>query len=350
MKFKVFISSNQKELREERMAIKEAILNTPIIRNFFEPVLFEDFPARGSDPVSTYLNEVKDCDIYIGILGNEYGRKGDDDISATEREYDTFIEAVTAGEVLIYVKGHDDDSRDPEINEFLIKPRDKSVYKRFNSIDNLKEELLNSLESFLKNEGRIDSDEFDKRINRQIGYDAIDEDEVRDFLQTRATNLDLGIPNTSIINILDSLKVLREVNGQIFPTNTAILFFSKNASVYIPQNEVKIARFDGVTKTITIDSQEIKGPIYKIIDQVENFFRRNTRTANKIVEFKRVDIPEYPYEAIREAIINAIAHRDYNRAGAPIMFYIYDNRVEIISPGGLVSGVTLENIGTKHSP
>lgn len=66
------------------------------------------------------------------------------------------------------------------------------------------------------------------------------------------------------------------------------------------------------------------------------------------MDFKRVDIPEYPYSAIREALVNAIAHRDYNRTGAPILFYIYDDRVEIISPGGLVSEVTLRNIGSKH--
>ncbi len=58
-----------------------------------------------------------------------------------------------------------------------------------------------------------------------------------------------------------------------------------------------------------------------MIDGVESFFRRNTRIANKIVEFKRINIPEYPYEAIREAIINAIAHRDYNRRGTHNVFY-----------------------------
>jgi ATP-dependent DNA helicase RecG len=212
----------------------------------------------------------------------------------------------------------------------------------------LREKLIQSLESFLVIEGRITFDEFDDRINSEIGYDAINKNEVRVFLEKRAINLNLRIPDASVENILCSLKVLKKFKGQIKPTNTAILFFSKHASDYIPQNEIRIARFDGFTRRNTLDSQEIRGPIYQIIDQVESFFRRNTRTANKIVDFNRIDIPEYPYEAIREALINAIAHRDYNRTGAPIMFYIYDNRVEIISPGGLVSGVTLENIGAKH--
>lgn len=349
MKIKVFISGNQKELSDERFAVKDAILNTPIIRNYFEPFLFEDLPAAGRDAVSTYLSEVKSSDIYIGILGNSYGLRNENGVSATELEYNTFLENVTAGEVLIFIKGHDDSSRDSETTEFINKAKELSVYKRFDSIEDMKDKIILSLESFLTSEGMISFEEFDDRINPKIGYDAIDENEVKDFLRKRAINMDLKVPNIPIINILDSLEVLKEYKGQTIPTNTTILFFSQRASNYFPQNEIRIARFDGITRGASvIDKQEIKGPFYKMIDQTENFFRRNTRTAHKIADFKRVDIPEYPYSAIREALINAIAHRDYNRTGAPILFYIYDNRVEIISPGGLVSGVTLKNIGSKH--
>ena len=313
------------------------------------PLLFEDLPASGRDAVSTFLDEVKTSDVYVGILGNVYGPKNEEGISATELEYNTFSKTVTDGEILIFVKGQDDDLRDLETNLFFQKAKKLSTYKRFNSIEDLKDKIILSLESFLISEGVINAPEFDARTNREIGYDAIDEEEVRDFLDKRAINWDIKVPHSSIMNILDSLKLLDDSKGHIRPLNTAILFFSKHASEYFPQNEIRIARFDGVTRGAAIlDSQEIKGPFYQMIDQVENFFRRNTRTASKIVDFKRVDIPEYPYSAVREALINAIAHRDYNRTGAPILFYIYDDRVEIISPGGLVSGVTLKNIGTKH--
>ena len=70
--------------------------------------------------------------------------------------------------------------------------------------------------------------------------------------------------------------------------------------------------------------------------------------ASKIVEFKRVDIPEYPYEAIREAVINAIAHRDYTRRGAPIIMSIFDDRVEISNPGGLLPGLSIKNLEGRH--
>lgn len=85
-----------------------------------------------------------------------------------------------------------------------------------------------------------------------------------------------------------------------------------------------------------------------MLDEVELFFKRNTRLASKIVEFKRADIPEYPYEAIREAVINAIAHRDYTRRGAPIIISVFDDRVEISSPGGLLPGLDIKNLEGKH--
>lgn len=349
MKFKLFVSGNQTELREERLAVQDAILNSPILRDFFTPFLFENLPASGRDPVFTYLDEVRNSDIYLGILGKKYGNKDENGISATENEYNTFIEHVNDGEVLVLIKGENNISRDSEVNEFLEKTGNKTVYRRFNSIDELKEEVIKSLQSFLENEGIINIEPFDKRINSEAGYNAIDENEVIDFLQKRANNLDVEVPDVSIKDILlNLLKVLKTFKGEFHPTNTGILFFSREASNYIPQNVIKMARFKGITRTNIIDSKEIKGPIYRMIDDVEIFFKRNTRIANKIVDFKRVDIPEYPYPAIREALINAIAHRDYNRTGAQIMFSIYDDRVEISSPGSLVSGLSINDLENKH--
>jgi predicted HTH transcriptional regulator len=60
---------------------------------------------------------------------------------------------------------------------------------------------------------------------------------------------------------------------------------------YLPQDVIKIARYNGNTRLKTIDNKEITGPIYKMINEIEIFFKRNTRLANKIVDFKRIDIP-----------------------------------------------------------
>lgn len=354
-RLKIFISSNQKELSEERTAIKNVILNNPTLRNYFDVFLFEDLPAKGKSPKSAYLKEVDNSDIYLGIIDNEYGVRGTDGYSATEREFRHFIRPGISKlpahkEVLIFIKGRDDSKRDQFTRQFITDIRKSCVYKRFNTVDELKAQILNSLISFLDEKGMLSNTPFDQTICREAGYEAIDEKEVKDFLKNRAVKLKVDIPKTSIKNILhNTLKVLKKEDGKLVPTNTGLLFFGKDPSEYIPQNEIRIARFKGVDRTVFIDSQEIKGPLYKMLDEVEMFFKRNTRLASKIVEFKRVDIPEYPYEAIREAAINAIAHRDYTYRWAPIMCSIFDDRIEISSPGSLLPGLNISHLEGHHA-
>lgn len=348
--YRIFISANQKELREERIAVKEVILDNSTLREFFEVFLFEDLPAKGKSPISTYLKQVDNSDIYIGIIGSEYGVKGKDGLSPTEREFRRFIKSGPQREILIFIKGKDDSKRDKDTQRFIKTIKDSYIYKRFTSIDELKMQVLNSLISYLDEKGILSKTPFGQTICREAEYGAISENEVRDFLENRAVKLKVDIPKISIKDFLiKTLKVVKKENGKFKPTNACLLFFGKNPSEYIPQNEIRIARFKGATRIEFIDSKEIKGPIYKMLDEVEVFFKRNTRLASKIVEFKRVDIPEYPYEAIREAVINAIAHRDYTYRWSPIMFFIFDDRIEISSPGGLLPGLDIKSLEGHHA-
>ena len=346
--YKIFISSNQTELKDERAVVKEIILDNPTLRNFFEVFLFEDTPAKGESPATSYLKEVDNSDIYIGIIGREYGVKGKDGLSPIEREFRRFIKR-TGKEALIFIKGRDDSRRDRDVQNFIKIIRESYIYKRFTNPDRLKAHVLSSLISYLDGKGKLSKGPFDETICREAGYEAIDEREVKDFLKNKAIKIKVDIPRVPIKDFLvNTLKVVKKEDGELRPTHAGLLFFGKDPSEYIPQNEIRIARFRGVTRIEFIDSKEIKGPFYKMLDEVEAFFKRNTRLASKVVEFKRVDIPEYPYEAIREAIINAIAHRDYTRRGAPIIISIFDDRVEISNPGGLLPGLNIKNLEGRH--
>lgn len=350
-KYKIFISANQRELRNERFAIKEVINNNTTLRNFFDVFLFEDMPARGKSPVAAYLRHVETSDIYICIVGNKYGIKDKDGMSATEREFRRFLKVKPSGEVLAFVKGDSriDIKREKDTQRFMKTIKDSFIYKRFENIDEFKIYVLNSLISFLDDKGILNKEPFDEQLCKEAGYNAIDEEEVKAFLENRAVKLRVDVPRISVKDFLvKTLGIIKKIDNEIIPTNTGLLFFGKNPSEFIPQNEIRIARFKGTARLVFIDSQEIKGPIYKMLEQVELFFKRNTRLANKIVEFKRVDIPEYPYEAVREAVINAIAHRDYTRVGAPIMISIFDDRVEISSPGGLLPGLNIKSLEGHH--
>ncbi len=350
-KYKIFVSANQKELRNERFAVKEIVNNNVILRDYFNVFLFEDLPAKGKSPFSEYLKHVESSDIYICIIGNEYGIKGQDKISATEREFSRFTKANPRGEVLAFIKGDSkaDKDRDKDMQRFIKIIKDSFIYKRFNDVSDFKIQIINSLDSFLDDKGILNKEPFDKQLCKQANYTDIDETEVRAYLEERAVKLKVNMPKITIKDLLNkTLGIIKNADNKIIPTNTALLFFGKYPSEFIPQNEIRIARFKGTTRLSFIDSQEIKGPIYRILEQVELFFKRNTRLANKIVEFKRVDIPEYPYEAVREAVINAIAHRDYTRLGAPIMISIFDDRVEISSPGGLLPHLNIKKLEGHH--
>ena len=352
MKYKIFVSANQKELRDERAAIKEVIIGNTTLRSFFDVFLFEDLPAKGKSAVTTYLKNVADSDVCVCIIANAYGDKGKDGLSATEREFRHFLKAKPKGEILAFIKGvsSDDKKRDYDSQDFLKDIKTSFIYKRFKNIDELKMQVLNSLISFLDDKGEFTKGPFDKVVRKDLGYDAIDEKAVKDFLQNRAVKLKVAVPKISVKDFLANiLKILKKDNGDLHPTNAALLFFGKEPTEHISHHEIRIARFRGIDRMETIDSQEIKGHIYKILGNVEAFFKRNTRLANKIVEFKRVDIPEYPFEAIREAVINAIAHRDYNRRGAPIMVSIFDDRIEVRNAGGLLPGLDIKKLEGNHA-
>ncbi|MCP4427282.1 MAG: hypothetical protein GY803_22565 [Chloroflexi bacterium] len=87
----------------------------------------------------------------------------------------------------------------------------------------------------------------------------------------------------------------------------------------------------------------------QIIEASQAFILRNTRLSTTIVEAKQEDFYQYPRPAIREAIVNAVAHRDYSISGSPIRIFIFDDRLEIYSPGQLPNSVTLDNIRTHFS-
>ncbi len=317
-KYRIFISSVQKELKQERWAVKEFISSDALLRKHFDAFLFEELPATSKSANATYLKEVDASDIYLGILGNEYGLRGTDGFSATERE---FNRAVKEGkEILIFIKGKDDAKRDKKLNVLLnkVKAYDSGyIYKRFNNIAELKKSIYNSLIEYLETKGVISGVPFDSRVGEDTTYKNVNEKLVKDFLANRAIKSKVAVPETSIKDFfVETIKVVKVINGTLKPTNTAVLFFCNDPQDFISQSTVKIARYRGTTRIEFLDSQELEGPFYKILEDVETFFKRNTRMANKIVEWKRVDIPEYPFKAIREGVINAMAHRDYNRRGA----------------------------------
>ena len=93
-----------------------------------------------------------------------------------------------------------------------------------------------------------------------------------------------------------------------------------------------------------VDRKIVKGTLQKLIDETEAFLNKYVAVGAEIVGWRRIDLPEYPLEALREAVVNAIVHRDYSRVGESIRVFYYTDRVEIHSPGLLLPGVTVKQM------
>ena len=190
--------------------------------------------------------------------------------------------------------------------------------------------------------------QFDCQIREDATIKDIDEIRVNWYLERRAEKKGVEPPKIPFDQILINIGAAVKRNKKIDPTNAGILFFGMEPQKFLPHSEVKIARFKGTTMTEFIDRAELHTPLTKLIDEAEKFVRRNTRRGTKIIEFEQVNIAEYPYEAVREAITNAVAHRDYLFTGASIRIMIFDDRIEVESPGRLPDGVTLKNLEGSH--
>jgi len=148
-------------------------------------------------------------------------------------------------------------------------------------------------------------------------------------------------------NDLLTLKFVKEENGKIAATYGGLMLAGKKE--YFEQARIKCARFKGTGVEIFIDQKEFAGPLYKQVENAMNFAHTHISLNGIIKGFQRIDSYEVPLEAIREAIINAVVHRDYSISGADIKFAIFDDRIEITSPGQLPRSLELSDIASGRS-
>jgi predicted HTH transcriptional regulator len=155
-----------------------------------------------------------------------------------------------------------------------------------------------------------------------------------------------GIPENEINNsFFEKKRFALQLNGSIYPTVAGILLFSSEPDIHLPGAVIRCARFKGNEMDEFLDQRIVSGPLFKQVEEAIAFFKRNIRRGAKIEGLYRKEAYEYPEKAVKEALVNAVCHRDYSRKGADIKFAIFDDRIEITSPGHLPSSITLEDLG-----
>jgi ATP-dependent DNA helicase RecG len=159
------------------------------------------------------------------------------------------------------------------------------------------------------------------------------------------------------ITLLRNLELMTLSGGEDVATIDGLLLFGYNPKRFLPQSGFRAIAYAGNTPDYAARAdQDLVGPILPlfgtngalletgIIEQALDFIQRNTQPSARIEGGRRIDIPTYPPEVVREVVVNAVAHRDYSRAGADNMLTIFEDRLEITSPGRLPNSATVEAI------
>lgn len=202
--------------------------------------------------------------------------------------------------------------------------RDKGVYVRLGATNRLASlEMIHELErqSLLQS--------FDEQVSWEDELDQLDLTALLQAFEQQGKPL-----NTTR---MQSLKLIREEQGQVRPTHGLMILLGLYEQV-----EIKCSRFKGTSMAVFLDKKEYRGDLFSQLAQVETFIKNHLHLKAEILGLQRTESYEIPIPAIREALINAVVHRDYSNAGRDIKVGIYDDVLNIVSPGGLPNGLTLD--------
>lgn len=176
--------------------------------------------------------------------------------------------------------------------------------------------------------------------------------------QTTVADLDerlwqrfLGIQTGDAISTLRKMRLLaQDEQGRDHATIAGVLLCSQRPQNWLPGAFIQAVHYKGTHQdsNYQIDAQEITGSLDVQIRDAIAFVRKNMMVAAQ-KDPARVERPEYSIRAVFEAIVNAVAHRDYSIHSSKIRLFIFDDRLEIYSPGPLPNTVTIENIALRQS-
>lgn len=146
------------------------------------------------------------------------------------------------------------------------------------------------------------------------------------------------------LDLLYRRGCLAKENSTYRPTVAGLLLFGREPQRLLPSAEILLARYQGTEMSDAFIRDTARGSLPDQIRAAEAFLVTNMRKGARIADFKRDEKLEYPLSAVREAIVNAVAHRDYQIRGEEIRVLMFSDRIQVYSPGRLPGHITVENI------
>ncbi len=345
-KQKIFISSVQSEFQNERRQIADYIRHDALLSFYFEPFLFEELPAQDRSAQSAYLEQAAKSEIFLLLLGEQYGYRDAKGISPTEREYDTatanhayriaFIKSVTSRE-------YKEDAFKRKIDQDVIR-------NVFSSYEELQSGVYASLVEYMLSHQILRQGPFDASIMPNARLEDLDKEKIRWFVGVarEVRQFPLTYSEENILQILQSLHLMTE-DGKI--KNAALLLFAKDVQKWFTTATVKCGHFYGTKVEKPMASLQIYGgTVFDQVDMAVTFvMSRIDQRVGERIHSARVDVtPELPAQAVREAIVNAVVHRDYTSTGS-VQVMLFKDRLEVWNPGRLPQGMTIDKLSGVHA-
>jgi len=185
---------------------------------------------------------------------------------------------------------------------------------------------------------------FEELINKDISWDDISKEKIKAFFREADISVNKALPQ----EVLSSLNLARRATIK----NAGVLFFADKPRNFILQCQMTLAAFKGAGRVNIYDRKEIQDDLLTQFNEAIIFLQKHLNVRSEIKGVNRKDICEIPLEALREAVANAIIHRDYSMCGTSIMVEVHQDKVVISNPGGLPPGMStrsLENISIRRN-
>lgn len=346
IRLRIFISSVQKEFAQQRLDLKAFLLGDAVLRRFVAEVfLFEELPASDRRADQVYLDGVKRCDIYLGIFGNDYGFEDKKGVSPTEHEFD---HATKCGiPRFVYVWGADDKQRAAKMQKLVRKASDVLIRRRVEDVNALTSEVYASLVDHLDRLGALRVPPFDTAACDGAGLKSLSRSRIDWFLQVARRERGFPLKSATTTHaLLTHLNLLADDN----PTNAAMLLFGDNPQRYHRTAETKCIHCHGTEYRRPFASQQIyTGTLFEQADQARDFVlaKINRAVGVRVASNQAPASYELPPDAVGEAIVNALAHRDYN-SNASVEVRLFADRLEVWNPGMMPGTLTLEDLRNAH--
>ncbi len=359
-RIKVFVSSVQKELEDERLIVQNLLNTDSFLSSHCLPVLYEFEPASPDKALEGCIKSLDECQVYLLIVGSQYGTLAGE-ISITHAEYRRAKEKGLP--VLAFIKGERHVKREPG-TDALIKELDADgpKYKRFGNVIQLQKEVRAALLKLLKERFGIVPSSDENEIAHQT-IEATSAFESKPLTRIAWRNLDHSVARRLIASA-DNIKPeelseddllsgssLRGLvwhdpdSGEDYATAAGIVLLAGDPSSVFPQCRILADAYSGTEPDGSPrDHEDIRLPMPLSIDRALTFIDRNTRHPMRIVGLNRIRMSEYPSEALREALVNAVAHRQYEDAGRKIILEVFYDRIVISSPGLPPSPITIASL------